>query len=433
MEENTKQTTKLQEIKLKQKEIDTLCCSLLTIESSNLYKGMLLNVPRRYCPSLEQDIVTDGKTIKIGSSWFNLTLKERCFTILRALLHTGLQHQQRAKDLKHDKLALKVWQLAADVITHQIIPDSNNYFNAPHGSVKICDIRAYLKDKKKDNEYTAEQIFRDLYNKLDPNSDNSLAGNEEFMKMLSEVQDDISTEEFGDSQKILENMNSILGKYNDPNLLKSMWDKIIKSSAKHAGSNTSRELMMLLDQLPKPKVPWQKVLKRYLNARLRPEREPNWKSPSRRYISGMREFYAPAWSQKKGIRKLVMLLDMSGSCFNHDTFGEFISNIDAIHKSVGCELVLINFDTQVIAEHTLEKHDRLIDRIHSGDVKLNGGGGTSFIECIERAIELKPSIIVCLTDGYGEFHKEKPTNIPVIWALLDSDVVPPWGQPIHID
>jgi len=414
--------------KKKQKEIESICCALITIEDSDLFKGIMLHVPRRYTPNLETAIMTDGKILRIGDKWFELEMTQRFHVLLKGLMHVALQHQQRSAELRHDPIAQKIWSLSAQVIADEIIPIGGRYFNAPANTVYIKDIRPYLKDEAKANEYTAEQIFRDLYHKV---TQDGLLADPKFAKILENLEDTLATEPFPESKDIMDQMNSFFSEYSDqPNIMKEMWDKLIRNS--FAGKTTSKEMLKLLSQIPKPKVPWKTLLKRYLNARLRPDREINWKRPARQFISGDRQFFIPSWAKKKGIRRLVLLLDVSGSCFDSNTFTEFISNIESIQKATNSEIILLSFDYEVTGTHMIPADQSLLKLINSGAVNIKGGGGTSFVHCMQEALAHMPDVIVCLTDGYGKFPDDKP-SIPVIWALVNSNVEVPWGQSINID
>ena len=122
-------------------------------------------------------------------------------------------------------------------------------------------------------------------------------------------------------------------------------------------------------------------------------------------------------------------VDVSGS-IDDKLLEMFCGEISAIGKKSGAEIHVLVFDTQVLS-HT--KMDGVDFESEVKKIEFARGGGTSFVEVVERAEALDPSIIVVLTDLYGPFGKQ-PGNIPVIWATAEDNAPEaPFGRVLKIN
>jgi len=120
-------------------------------------------------------------------------------------------------------------------------------------------------------------------------------------------------------------------------------------------------------------------------------------------------------------------VDVSGSIGDHE-LEIFCGEISAIGKKTGCEIHVIVFDTQVLSTQKLDGHD-LESEIRKVDFAR--GGGTSFVDVLEKAKDIDPSIIVILTDLYGPFGEDP--RVPVIWASPeDNPPEAPFGNVLSL-
>lgn len=122
--------------------------------------------------------------------------------------------------------------------------------------------------------------------------------------------------------------------------------------------------------------------------------------------------------------KYILYVDGSGSIgpkqlkLHNDTFTEIKNKIE---------------DNLLVGYFDHEAHDLIpACEVDSIDNLNPSGGGTSFhaaFKHIEKLYDVNEIAgIIMLTDGYAEWLKESITNgIPVLWIIIDSDVIPPWG------
>jgi hypothetical protein len=74
------------------------------------------------------------------------------------------------------------------------------------------------------------------------------------------------------------------------------------------------------------------------------------------------------------------------------------------------------FDTAVRSQTRLAGVDFAAE-VHALDFAR--GGGTSFVEVVDHAAALDPSIVVILTDLHGPFG-DPPRGVPVVWCVPDD-------------
>jgi predicted metal-dependent peptidase len=112
--------------------------------------------------------------------------------------------------------------------------------------------------------------------------------------------------------------------------------------------------------------------------------------------------------------KVLVCLDISGS-ISQNTFIQFMRVIDQIR---GLSVVkVIETDDRVVSMYDYFKTDQ--DRV----VRLQGGGGTEFSEAFEKAKEIKPDLILFMTDGMVQGVVSDP-GIPTAWILTHGGTKP---------
>lgn len=179
----------------------------------------------------------------------------------------------------------------------------------------------------------------------------------------------------------------------------------------------------LLEQLLKPELPWQELLKQFVTSCYGGKRR--WLPPSRRHV--WHDLYLP--SMREECLHAVVALDTSGS-----TAGDlqtFFSELVSLMKSFGkFELDVVQCDAAVHSvEHFSNVH--IPPKDHKWEIK--GLGGTDFRPVFEWAAKQKtvPELLIFFTDGYGPVPKKKP-EYPVLWVLTKDGKIPcKWGHTVR--
>lgn len=178
----------------------------------------------------------------------------------------------------------------------------------------------------------------------------------------------------------------------------------------------------------KAQIPWNVELRKYLVKSCMPTTEITLSKPARRMSSLRRcNTYLPGIQNKKGLDKMVVIVDTSGSCFNEEELSMFCTEIQSIQTSTGVQLNLIFADTEVQSEITVTNDGlSLLEKMKRGIVKAAGGGGTDMTVPFLYALKkYKPILTVIASDGYTPFPKPqdvKKTNL--IWVINTNENIP---------
>lgn len=193
-------------------------------------------------------------------------------------------------------------------------------------------------------------------------------------------------------------------------------DMTEQATAKAAG-NVPGHLVEVLKELDKPIVNWKYVFRQLMGRKAGGKRM-TYSRRSRRHNC----FGVPGKSSHASI-PLNVLVDTSGSMSSKDLELVF-TEIEAMSQRF--KITVIQFDHAVQGKPA---------KYHRGDwkkIKIHGRGGTSFqvvFDWIEQNKMVADANIV-LTDGYASFGEQRPYH--VLWAIVNKDVKPPWGEHVVI-
>lgn len=192
--------------------------------------------------------------------------------------------------------------------------------------------------------------------------------------------------------------------------------------AKQAGKLPA-DLERLIDATLEAQMPWRSLLHQFFN-----DPKPadvTWRRPNRRFIAD--GLYMPS-RDVTNTGDVVVVIDTSGS-ISEKEINEFGSEIKGIHDQLKPnKLTVIYCDAAVNHVDEFGPHDEL-------EFKCIGGGGTDFrppFTMLERE-GIIPKALVYLTDGYGQFPNEDDVEYPVLWAINNRQVEPPFGQHLILD
>lgn len=207
-----------------------------------------------------------------------------------------------------------------------------------------------------------------------------------------------------------------------------------------------------LSDLPEAATPWETVLRGLVTKALTRARHPDFRRPARRWLAmdadarrtgTAQPVFEPAVRMDQRIPRIVVGLDSSGS-IDRDRLAIFAAQVVAIARRTRAVLHLMVFDEEVRSDLVLSGAEMAQpDMAQPGltqpglsqsieQVAFSRDGGTSFVDVIERAAALDPSVIVVLTDLEGPFGSKVPA-CPVIWAVpFVAGQVPPFGRVLNL-
>lgn len=181
------------------------------------------------------------------------------------------------------------------------------------------------------------------------------------------------------------------------------------------------EIRAYLDELLNPKVPWNDVLRNFVNEMTR--NDYSWKKPNKRFLP---DIYLPSLNSE-GLEHIIFYTDISGSVSDAQ-FNVYISEINAIKTNLNPKRITVcTFDTRI---HDIYE----LDEGHSiEECEFHGRGGTS-LECVyNHALQEKPELIIVFSDLDCR-PMQTPPAPNVIWVCLDNPTkTVEFGALIHVN
>lgn len=319
---------------------------------------------------------TNGLEIRFNPEFFlKLDVEERVFLLLHETMHVCYLHMDRLKD--RDPMR---WNIAADHVINLQLLDRG--FKMPKGG---------LADRQYRNMST-EQVYKALPEA--PDCPDDYEGDlEECPTPSDELQEQV--------KEILVRAATQSKQAND------------------AIGTIPGELEIYLDQLLKPKLPWNRILQRYLHSLCKADY--SFRKPNKRFFP---EHYLPSLFSER-LMDIEVAVDISGSVTPHE-FRTFVSEVASIFRMMQPEkITLIQFDTEIKSVTETKNIKELLD------IQFKGRGGTLISPVLERANEVKPQLQLIFTDGRFKF-KGDTTKVNTLWLIHNnSEFKAPFGKVIH--
>lgn len=386
---------------------------------------------------------TDGKAIWLGTRFFKESPKAQAFILIHEVLHVALRHPQRGLALRKSRQATglpwsgEVFNWAADAIIHFSMESLNNWVHKPDIGIITFDkiLKPYILAAKPPHKWNVESLFAHLMDEVITPAINSgeISSVPDFGNGLPRNGKGMLDIELPDNPKS-SNSGSKGDIQPDTREESRNWENRVKRAA--AGDRPGGIMKEILFDIPVTRTPWQHILRRFISEAVMPITQVQPYRPSRHSII-LDSFYKetcsdcpvpffPAFRPKPGIRKIVVVIDTSGSI--DDAMCEyFAGEIQTIRKKVGCDLTLITCDTMV--HQTIAV--RPFDNFHS-IIKNSGGfrgrGGTDFVPGVEAAEKVPgAAVIIYLTDMMGPYPSK--CRLPLLWASTSEQFQqPPVGK-----
>lgn len=184
------------------------------------------------------------------------------------------------------------------------------------------------------------------------------------------------------------------------------------------------DLQIAIDKLTNPKLPWQRILQRYVKAQAKEDY--SWRRPNRRYFP---EHILPSMYSERLI-DLAIAVDTSGSVADHE-FSHMVGEIASIFKMMKPErMTLLQFDIRLHTETRIKSIRELLA------CQFTGRGGTMVEPIMDWAEKHKPQVMLVFTDG--GFHNPvgytQQTQQRTLWLIHNnSNYTAPFGKTVHYE
>lgn len=189
-------------------------------------------------------------------------------------------------------------------------------------------------------------------------------------------------------------------------------------------------LKRLVEELIEPKVDWQDKLAATIVKRIGGGGS-DWRNPEEYMCVFTDPVYVPK-RRGKGVGTVVVAVDTSGSVGQRELsiMGGAMSGI--FEQAMPEKAYVLDCDAAVHSVRELDNPDDIeaVEMIRS----VEGGGGTAFQPVFDRLDELdiKPDVLVYLTDGYGD--QPSDPGYPVVWAIIPGgENSIPWGDVVQLE
>jgi predicted metal-dependent peptidase len=471
--------------KTKVKNLHNLRARIMNEDSS--LQGLLTFVPSNVVPDdhpmFDSVAYTDGDEMFFGDKFFSLNKHFQMAAILHEMLHIVFRHVSRSKKRIHT-----LYNISADAIINSSIGfegeqkiGNNNYAYFPKEHVvnleslyEIYKIPTY--EQKPFSSWTTESLYEFLIKKVkedlekqvedqtkeskgkqgDKDSKGSNQASSDAANNTSSKNKNIDGQsDLEKLEKEIEDLQRKLAKKHkmfDGSDIKSKSNKDETTSeiddfkwtqrfnrAKSQSLNSNKSILGRVNpDVYQPQIPWYIELRKYLVKRCMPTTEVSWQRPARRMSSiPTSKTYLPGIQNKKGLDKMVVIIDTSGSCFNEEELTMFCTEVESIQKQTNVELNLIFADTNVQSEFVVKNDGvALLDKMRKGIVKAAGGGGTDMTVPFAYALKkYRPFLTVILSDGFTPYPKSqdvKKTNL--IWVVnTDVEIPKESGRTLYIN
>jgi len=320
---------------------------------------------------------TDGKKICFNPKFFmSLTVEEQIFLLLHESMHVAYLHMVRLQTRNHRK-----WNIAADyVINAQLIErgfkmPSMGLYDAQYAGMSTEQVYILLPENPQ------QQCDMDLQpGNGTPGSEEALTQDVQDILVRASIQSKMSGDKPG----------TIPG-----------------------------DIQIFLDRLLNPKLPWNRILQKYLSAFCKSDY--SFRKPNRRFFP---KYHLPSLHGEK-LMNLTVAVDTSGSVSDHD-FHVFVTEVAAIFRMMKPEeITLLQFDTAI---KSVDKIKGIPDLMRC---KFTGRGGTQINPVLEWANENKPQLLLVFSDGEFRFY-DTVTKSQTLWIIHnDPSWKAPFGTAIH--
>lgn len=323
---------------------------------------------------------TNGKEFIYNKDFLDkLEFKELLGVMAHECMHVALAHNIRCYNGKFEP---ELYNIAGDYAINQTLVEHN--FTLPEGALISREFSGLC----------TEEIYAILEKNNNNNNQNSSRGNNRSKNSRKyPMQGDIlKPESDAEIEKVKRNI--ITAKL---------------SSSDKDFSCASAEFQRNYTDITNPKLPWNVILRRYVNATVNDDY--SWKRPNRRF----QDVYLPSLCDGDALTKLNVYMDVSGSV-DDKTISKFLTEIKGFYDNLAIELLTINtFSTRLNQKIVMTDSWKPVDK------NLESFGGTCIGPVIEDINNTKAIVNIIFTDGYFDEDPIQQSKYPIIWVIYDNN------------
>jgi predicted metal-dependent peptidase len=366
------------------------------------------------------DTRTRGQTILIGAGFTALPLREQIGLLGHHILHVALRHAARMDGMRRrlgKSFADQTYNLATDALVNEVLEKAGHALPRP-----AVTLTTLLHDVlQQDTEgalgrWDADRLYMALVN---------LDGAGRTQRDTYAIKTAFRPDVEGNGQE-------------EPHDAVAAWQARVTQALQAPGASgrgIGAVLGRLLD-LPHVETPWEVHLRRLLGKAMVDAPRLSYRRPRAGWIAAEAEarlsggptpVFEPGLARKRKRPRIVVGLDSSGSV-GDVVLSLFAAEVAGIARRSGAETHLLCFDDTVY-HHAVLNPGQCQHALTTAEFRR--GGGTSFLDVMDEARKIEPSIVVILTDLDGPFGPPPPFD--TVWATpCPSWPEPPFGQVLSL-
>jgi predicted metal-dependent peptidase len=401
----------------------------------------------------DQIAFTDGYGIYLCEKFFKETPKAQAFILIHEVMHVALRHPQRGLALRKKRInaglpwSSMVYNWAVDAIVNFALQKISSWAQEP--SVKMITFESLLKaevlQETPPHHWSAEKLFTYLMDELimpKVMGGLSMPGQGDQQDQTDQAAKDWAKDKLPKGGGGMLDIEVPLESGMIPEETQAdarNWEGRLKRAA--AGDRAGGVMKEILFDIPTTKTPWRHILRRFIADAVMPQTQIRPSKPNRQNIA-LTAFknnhrlehpvpFTPAYQPKAGIRKIVVVIDTSGS-ITDELCEYFAGELQMLRSKLGSELTVITCDTEVHQTMVIQPFDdlRAVIKANSG---FKGRGGTDFRPGVAAAEKIPgAAVIVYLTDMMGPYPEK--CRVPLLWAsICESYTPPPCGRVVVLE
>jgi predicted metal-dependent peptidase len=366
------------------------------------------------------DTRTQGQTILIGAGFTALPLREQIGMLGHHILHVALRHAGRMDGMRRrlgKSFADQTYNLATDALVNAVLEKAGHAL--PRPAVTLTTLLSEVLHQDTDRalgRWDAERLYIALV---------TLDGLGQARREAYESKTAFTSDLGGDGQEEADDAAIA-------------WHAHVTQALQApgaAGRGIGAVLARVLD-LPRVDTPWEVHLRRLLAKAVAEAPRLSYRRPRAGWIAAEAEaglsrgptpVFEPGQARNRMRPRIVVGLDSSGSV-SDVMLSLFAAEVAGIARRGGAETHLLCFD-ETVYHHVVLQPGQCEAALTSAEIRRDGG--TSFLEVMDAARKIDPSIAVILTDLDGPFGPPPPFD--VVWATPQATwSAPPFGKVLSL-
>lgn len=380
---------------------------------------------------------TEGEEIRYGEGFARLPLHEQIGLAGHHILHVGLRHSARMAEMAArlgEGFEPDLWQIACDAIVNETILLSGHALPRPAlGLTELLAAMGAQGDGRAETalaEWDAERLYHRLRQSEGGGAEGGRGNSLRALARTRGIRPDLKSSAASGPARAMSPAGGAEAAEWQAHMARAL-------AAGRAAGKGLGAIGLRLGDLPRPRMPWELVLRKLLLRATLPRPQPSPQRPARFWLAESarcREagLTQPPWQPRLHATgrqpRLVLAVDCSGS-IGPDALHLLMAETTGIARRIRAALTLLVFDEAIRIEAEIDPAQW---REGLGRLELPEGGGTDFRPVLARAARLAPSALVMFTDMDGPCGDQRPA-FPVIWASPAAEPPdPPFGRVLSL-